>query len=67
MRIAKQLDLRLEEYLQTLFMELELTNEDQLMAYKNIQLYKVKVAKSYNKKLRSKWLILKETWFGRLF
>ena len=54
LRIAKPLDLRLEEYLQTLFMELKLTNEDQLMAYKNIQLYKVKVAKSYNKKLRSK-------------
>ena len=56
-KVAKQHKLQPEEYSQAMFQELDLANEDKLMALKNIQANKAKVSKLYNKKVRIKCFV----------
>ena len=57
LRIVKQHGLKLEEYSQAMFQELESADEDRLMTLENIQGNKAKVSKFYNKKVRLKCFI----------
>ena len=52
--MAKQAGLQPEEYSQAMFQELELADDDRIMALENIKMNKEKVARSYNKKVKRK-------------
>ena len=54
LRVAKQSGLQPEEYSQAMFQEVEIADDDRIMALENIKLNKEKVAKSYNKKVKRK-------------
>ena len=53
-QVVKQHGLQLKEYSQAMFQELELANDDRLMALANIQANKANVSKLYNKKVKLK-------------
>ena len=60
-RVAKQHKLQPKEYSLAIFQELELANENRLMALENIQANKAKVLKLYNKRVKLKLFIKSDT------
>ena len=54
LRVAKQNELEPDDYHKALFMELDLIDENRLMALENIQLNKSTIARAYNKHIKRK-------------
>ena len=57
LRVAKQHRLQPKKYSQAMFQELELVDEDRVIALENIQANKAKVSKLYNKMVKFKCVI----------